>query len=84
MTARAVTAKVVIKLLADEPVDELVKGQVTNAVDAPVDFVPVSHYSVEGDEGVAYVIENDPSIQWDDVCQGAAAEALICKQRSAQ
>lgn len=73
-----VTADVVARLLDGESVDSFITGTVKNGVDADVPFVPVEHYSAVGEEGVAYVIENDPSITKDAVCQGAAAETNFC------
>ncbi|BCL72589.1 putative ABC-type xylose transport system,periplasmic component [Vibrio nigripulchritudo MADA3029] len=74
-----VTAQVVDKLLAGESVDSLTSGTVKNGVDADVSFVPVEHYSVVGENGVAYVIDNDPSISKSDVCQGEAAKTRFCQ-----
>ena len=73
-----VTADVVARLLAGDSVDAFITGTVKNGVDADVPFVPVEHYSAVGEEGVAYVIANDPSISKEDVCQGAAAETGFC------
>ncbi len=36
-------------------------------------------YSAVGAEGVAYVIENDSSIDKDMVCQGEAAQTEFCQ-----
>lgn len=74
-----VTAKVTAALLAGEDTSGLVQGTVKNTADADIPFVPVAHYSAVGEEGVAYVIENDPSITKEDVCQGPAAETDFCK-----
>ena len=41
-------------------------------------MVPVGFYNAVGDEGVAYVIENDSSITKDDVSKGAAADTPFC------
>ena len=73
-----VTANVVARILAGESVDSFITGTVKNGVDADVPFVPVEHYSAVGEDGVAYVIENDPSISKEDVCQGAASETSFC------
>ncbi|MEX3006979.1 sugar ABC transporter substrate-binding protein [Hoeflea sp. TYP-13] len=74
-----VTANVAARLVKGEGVDDLTAGTVKNGVEADVPFVPVGHYSAVGEEGVAYVIENDTSISKGDVCQGAAAETSFCK-----
>lgn len=74
-----ITAQVTAKLIEGGDVAELTKGTVKNAVEADVAFVPVGHYSAEGEEGVAYVIQNDTSITKEDVCQGSAAETNFCK-----
>ncbi len=74
-----VTANVTARLVKGEGVDDLIQGTVKNGVEADVPFVPVGHYSAVGEEGVAYVIENDTSISKEDVCQGAAAETDFCK-----
>ena len=49
-----------------------------NAAGSDIPFVPVAHYSAVGEEGVAYVIENDLSISKEDVCTGPAAETDFC------
>ena len=74
-----VTANVTVKLLKGESVDSLTQGTVTNGVGAQVPFVPVDHYSVVGEKGVSYVIENDLSISKDAVCTGPAANTSFCK-----
>ena len=74
-----ITAKVTAELLKGGDVSALTKGTVKNAVDAEVAFVPVGHYSAEGEEGVAYVIENDTSITKEDVCQDIVAQTSFCK-----
>ena len=74
-----VTAEVTAALLNGEDVSSLIQGTVTNGVDAEVDFVEVPFYDVIGEEGVTYVIENDPSISREDVCQGEAAETAYCQ-----
>ena len=78
-TMASVTADVVTALLAGQDVSSMVQGTVKNAADADVPFVPVDHYSVVGEEGVAYVIENDLSISKDAVCQGDAAATAFCQ-----
>jgi D-xylose transport system substrate-binding protein len=78
-TMADITAQVVARLLAGESVDDLVDGTVENAAGAQIPFVPIPHYSAVGEEGVAYIIENDPSIAKEDVCQGEAAETDFCK-----
>ncbi|MEM7022097.1 MAG: sugar ABC transporter substrate-binding protein [Pseudomonadota bacterium] len=74
-----ITAQVTARLVKGEGVDDLIEGTVVNGADAEVAFVPVGHYSAEGEEGVAYVIENDTSISKEDVCQGPAAETNFCQ-----
>ena len=74
-----ITAEVTAKLVKGESVESLTQGTVTNEADGTVPFVPVDHYSVVGEEGVQYVIDNDLSITKDAVCQGAAAETSFCK-----
>ncbi len=74
-----VTAQVTAAILHGEDTAPLVQGTVENAVGAQIPFVPVAHYSAVGEEGVAYVIENDPSITREAVCEGAAAETAFCK-----
>ena len=74
-----ITAQVTVRLVNGESVSDLTQGTVKNGVDADVAFVPVGHYSAEGIDGVAYVIEHDTSITKDDVCQGAAAETIFCQ-----
>ena len=78
-TMADVTAQVVTALLNGESVDGFVDGTVENSVGAQIPFVPIDHYSAVGEEGVAYIIENDPSITKEDVCQGEAAETAFCQ-----
>jgi len=72
-------ARVTIRLVKGEDFSDLAPQKVTNGVGAEVAYVPVGSYSAVGAEGVAYVIENDPSITKDMVCQGEAAETDFCK-----
>ncbi|MCR9137510.1 MAG: substrate-binding domain-containing protein [Alphaproteobacteria bacterium] len=76
----ATTAKVTAKIVAGEDWKSLAPDTVKNGVGADVNFVSVASYSAVGEEGVAYVIENDPSISKDDVCKGPAAETAFCKK----
>jgi len=78
-TMADVTAQVVTALLNGESVDSFVDGTVENAAGAQIPFVPVDFYSAVGEEGVAYIIEHDPSISKEDVCQGEAAETAFCQ-----
>ena len=73
------TAEVTARLVKGEEWKELAPDTVKNGVGADVNFVAVASYSAVGEEGVAYVIENDTSISKEDVCSGAAAEASFCK-----
>ncbi|MDB6176241.1 sugar ABC transporter substrate-binding protein [Paracoccus sp. Z330] len=75
----AAAAEVSVRLLNDQDYSDLATETVTNGVGAEVNFVPIDSYSAVGAEGVAYVIENDPSITKDMVCQGEAAETDFCK-----
>lgn len=72
-------ARVTVRLVKGEDFSDLAPQKVTNGVGAEVAYVPVGSYSAVGAEGVAYVIENDPSITKDMVCQGEAAETDFCK-----
>lgn len=73
-------AQVTARLIADEDIADLASDTVTNGVGAEVAFVPVGSYSAVGEEGVAYVIENDSSITKEMVCQGEAAETDFCQE----
>ena len=75
--ARA-TAEVTAKLVAGEEWKDLAPDTVQNGVGADVNFVAVASYSAVGEEGVAYVIENDTSITKEMVCEGTAAETDFC------
>ncbi len=75
----AAAAQVTVRLLAGEDFSDLAPDTVTNGAGAEVAFVPVASYSAVGAEGVAYVIENDPSITKDMVCQGEAAATEFCQ-----
>lgn len=72
-------AQVTVRLVNGEDFSDLAPQKVTNGVGAEVAYVPVGSYSALGAEGVAYVIENDPSITRDMVCQGEAAATDFCK-----
>lgn len=71
-------AEVAMRLMNDQDYSDLATATVTNGVGATVNFVPVDSYSAVGAEGVAYVIENDPSVSRDMVCQGEAAKTDFC------
>jgi len=73
------TAEVTAKLVAGEEWKDLAPDTVQNGVGADVNFVSVASYSAVGEEGVAYVIENDTSISKEMVCEGAAADTDFCK-----
>lgn len=72
-------AKVTVRLVEGKDFSDLASQTVKNGVGAEVAYVPVGSYSAVGAEGVAYVIENDPSITKDMVCQGEAATTDFCK-----
>lgn len=75
----AAAAQVTVRMLEGKDYSDLATEVVQNAGGSDVAFVPVDSYSAVGAEGVAYVIENDPSITKDMVCQGAAAETAFCQ-----
>ena len=72
------TAQVTARLIKGEDFKDLAPNTVKNGVGADVNFVAVASYSAVGEEGVAYVIENDTSITKEMVCQGPAAETAFC------
>ena len=72
-------AKVTVRLVNGQDFSDLASQTVTNGVGAEVAYVPVGSYSAVGAEGVAYVIENDPSITREMVCQGEAAATALCQ-----
>jgi len=74
-----VAAQVTNALINGEDVSSMVQGTVPNEVEAQIAFVEVPFVNVVGEEGVAYVIENDPSISQEDVCEGEAAETRFCQ-----
>ena len=74
----AATAQVTARLIAGEDFKYLAPNTVKNGVGADVNFVAVASYSAVGEEGVAYVIENDTSITKEMVCQGPATETSFC------
>lgn len=74
----AAAAKITVRLLRGEDYSDLATEVVQNGVGADVAFVPVDSYSAVGVVGVAYVIENDPTITKDMVCQGEAAATEFC------
>ena len=73
------TAEVTAALVKGEDWKKLAPNTVKNGVGADVNFVGVASYSAVGEDGVAYVIENDTSISKEDVCTGAAADTKFCK-----
>jgi len=75
----AAAAQVTARLVKGEDFSDLAPQTVVNGVGAEVAYVPVGSYSAVGAEGVAYVIENDPSITMEMVCQGEAAETELCQ-----
>lgn len=75
----AAAAQVSVRLINGEDYADLATEIVQNGVGADVAFVPVDSYSAVGAEGVAYVIENDPSITKEMVCQGEAAATSLCQ-----
>jgi D-xylose transport system substrate-binding protein len=72
-------AEVTVRLLTGADYADLATEVVQNGVGADVAFVPVDSYSAVGAEGVAYVVEHDPSINKDMICQGEAAATDFCK-----
>ena len=72
-------ARVTVRLVNGEDFSDLAPQTVVNGVGAEVAYVPVGSYSAVGAEGVAYVIENDPSITKEMVCQGEAAATDFCQ-----
>ena len=72
------TAEVTARLINGEDFSDLAPNTVKNGVGADVNFVAVASYSAVGEEGVAYVIENDTSISKEMVCEGPAAETAFC------
>ena len=73
------TAQATIALVNGDSLDGIVVGtSPANSAGKEVPMVPVGFYNAVGDEGVAYVIENDSSITKDDVCKGAAADTPFC------
>ena len=72
------TAQVTARLIKGEDFKDLAPNTVKNGVGADVNFVAVASYSAVGEEGVAYVIENDTSITREMVCQGPAAGTPFC------
>lgn len=75
----AAAAQVTVRMLEGADYSDLATEVVQNAGGNDVAFVPVDSYSAVGAEGVAYVIENDPSITKDMVCQGEAAATDFCQ-----
>ena len=74
----AAAAEVAVRLLNDQDYTDLATEVVQNGVGADVAFVPVASYSAVGAEGVAYVVENDPSISKEMICEGEAAGTDFC------
>ena len=73
------TAEVVVALLDHGDIKTLVSGTATNLVGAKVPFVEVPFYSIEGTQGVSFVIEHDPSVTKAAVCTGAASKTQFCQ-----
>ena len=72
-------AQVTARLVNGEDFSDLASQTVVNGVGAEVAYVPVGSFSAVGAEGVAFVIENDPSISKEMVCQGEAAATDFCQ-----
>jgi len=73
------TAKATVALINGDSLDGIVAGfSPANSAGAEIPMVPVGFYNAVGEEGVAYVIENDSSISKGDVCQGQAANTSFC------
>ncbi len=72
-------ARVTVRLVNGEDFSDLAPQTVVNGVGAEVAYVPVGSYSAVGAEGVAYVVENDPSITKEMICQGEAAATDFCQ-----
>lgn len=75
----AAAAEVTLRLLNGDEYGDLATEVVQNGVGADVAFVPVDSYSAVGTEGVAYVIEHDPSIAQEMVCAGEVSALDFCK-----
>ncbi|ASJ75814.1 sugar ABC transporter substrate-binding protein [Granulosicoccus antarcticus] len=75
----AAAAEVTVRLLNGDEYGDLATEVVQNGVGADVAFVPVDSYSAVGAEGVAYVIEHDPSIAQEMVCAGEVLALDFCK-----
>lgn len=75
----AAAAEVTVRLLNGDEYTDLATEVVQNGVGADVAFIPVDSYSAVGAEGVAYVIENDPSIAMEMVCAGEATSTEFCQ-----
>lgn len=75
----AAAAEVAVRLVQGKDFSDLAPQTVENGVGAKVAYVPVGSYSAVGVEGVAYVVENDPSITKEMICQGEAAATDFCK-----
>lgn len=77
MAAR--TAEVVDRLLNDEDIADVATSQVTNDTGAQIPQVLTDYYVAADEEGVQYIIDNDPSIEMDDVCTGATDSTPFCQ-----
>jgi len=76
------TAEVVDRLLKDETVTDVATGEVTNDTGATIPQVVTDYYVATDEEGIAYIIDHDPSIDMADVCTGATASTTFCKENS--
>ena len=73
------TAKATVALVKGDSLDGIVVGtSPANSAGKEVPMVPVGFYNAVGEKGVAYVINNDPSISKADVCKGEAAQTSFC------
>ena len=76
----AVTADVTQALLSGKSVESVADGKSPpNGVGKRVPAALVEFYSVMGEKGVQYVIDNDPTISKSDVCKGEAADTDFCR-----
>lgn len=77
MAAR--TAEVVDRLLKGEDIADLATNQVTNDTGAEIPQVLTDYYVATDEEGIQYIIDNDPSIEIEDVCAGVTASTPFCE-----
>lgn len=72
-------AQLSMAIVDKEDIGSIATVTASNEVGAQIPQVVISHYVGAGEEGVKYIVDNDPSIAKEDVCNGVTTETAFCK-----